>query len=87
MSAGAKRLKSSSAKGRRKHPFERRKICSPGRDEPRIDRRAGNAENAAKFAEASQGVSVADSLVGDFIVPQWHAPPKARGNSGKANET
>jgi tetratricopeptide (TPR) repeat protein len=44
-------------------------------------RRAGDARNAAKFAEASREapVGAADDLVGDFIVPQWQAPPKAPG--------
>ena len=39
-------------------------------------RRAGDAKNASKFAEASQGAPVpaADDLVGDFIVPQWQTP-------------
>jgi tetratricopeptide (TPR) repeat protein len=43
-------------------------------------RRAGDAENAAKFAEASgePPVASADDLVGDFIVPQWQVPPEAR---------
>jgi tetratricopeptide (TPR) repeat protein len=39
-------------------------------------RRAGDAKNAAKFAEASTEppTSAAADLVGDFIVPQWQAP-------------
>lgn len=41
-------------------------------------RRAGDTKNAEKFAEASREDPVAneDSLVGDFIVPQWQTPPK-----------
>jgi tetratricopeptide (TPR) repeat protein len=44
-------------------------------------RRAGDAKNAARFAEASREtlVAAADDLVGDFIVPQWQAPPEAPG--------
>jgi tetratricopeptide (TPR) repeat protein len=44
-------------------------------------RRAGDAENAAKFAEASQEtpVAVADNLVADYIVPPWQAPPEGPG--------
>jgi Flp pilus assembly protein TadD len=44
-------------------------------------RRAGDPKNAAKFAEASRETPVvdADDLVGDFIVPQWQAPPEAPG--------
>ena len=39
-------------------------------------RRAGDATNAAKFAEAftEPPISAAADLVGDFIVPQWQAP-------------
>jgi tetratricopeptide (TPR) repeat protein len=39
-------------------------------------RRAGDAKNAAKFAEAftEAPISAAADLVGDFIVPQWQAP-------------
>ncbi len=39
-------------------------------------RRAGDATNAAKFAEASAEIpaAVEDDLVGDFIVPQWQVP-------------
>ena len=41
-------------------------------------RRAGDTKNAEKFAEASREDPVAneDSLLGDFIVPQWQTPPK-----------
>ena len=41
-------------------------------------RRAGDTKNAEKLAEASREDPVAneDSLVGDFIVPQWQTPPK-----------
>ena len=41
-------------------------------------RRAGDAKNAAKFAEASRETAVpaTDDLVGDFIVPPWQAPPE-----------
>jgi tetratricopeptide (TPR) repeat protein len=44
-------------------------------------RRAGDATNAAKFAEVSREApaAVADDLVGDFIVPQWQAPPEGPG--------
>jgi Flp pilus assembly protein TadD len=39
-------------------------------------RRAGDAKNAAKFAEAftEAPASAAADIVGDFIVPQWQAP-------------
>jgi len=39
-------------------------------------RRAGDAKNAVKFAEAftEAPISAAADLVGDFIVPQWQAP-------------
>jgi tetratricopeptide (TPR) repeat protein len=39
-------------------------------------RRAGDAKNAAKFAEASAETSPAPAsdLLGDFFVPQWQAP-------------
>jgi Flp pilus assembly protein TadD len=39
-------------------------------------RRAGDAKNAAKFAEAFTEVpaSAAADIVGDFIIPQWRAP-------------
>jgi tetratricopeptide (TPR) repeat protein len=38
-------------------------------------RRAGDAKNAAKFAEAStEAPAPADDLLGDFFVPQWQAP-------------
>src|SRR5216683_6419838 len=39
-------------------------------------RRAGDAKNAAKFAEAftEAPASAAADIVGDFIVPQWRAP-------------
>lgn len=44
-------------------------------------RRAGDAKNAAKFAEASREapVAAANDLIGDFIVPQWQAPPGSPG--------
>lgn len=44
-------------------------------------RRAGDAENAAKFAEASERApaAVAGDLVGDFIVPQWQSLPESPG--------
>ena len=40
-------------------------------------RRAGDAKNAAKFAEASAEtpITAEDDIVGDFIVPQWQVPP------------
>jgi tetratricopeptide (TPR) repeat protein len=44
-------------------------------------RRAGDAKNAAKFAEASTeapGVPAGD-LLGDFFVPQWQTPPEGAG--------
>jgi len=42
-------------------------------------RRAGDAKNAAKFAEASAEVppAPADDLLGDFFVPQWQTPLEA----------
>ncbi len=44
-------------------------------------RRAGDAKNAIKFAEASAEDSVgpAGDLLGDFFVPQWQAPPQGGG--------
>jgi len=44
-------------------------------------RRAGDAKNAAKFAEASAEAptEAADHLLSDFIVPQWLAPPAVPG--------
>jgi tetratricopeptide (TPR) repeat protein len=44
-------------------------------------RRAGDAKNAAKYAEASRETPVAPAgeLIGDFFVPQWQVPP----DSGK----
>lgn len=44
-------------------------------------RRAGDATNAAKFAEVSRETpaTAADDLIGDFIVPQWQAPSDGRG--------
>ncbi|MGB7846800.1 MAG: tetratricopeptide repeat protein [Candidatus Acidiferrum sp.] len=44
-------------------------------------RRAGDAENAAKFAEASAEAPVAPvgDLIGDFFVPQWQVPPEGKG--------
>jgi tetratricopeptide (TPR) repeat protein len=46
-------------------------------------RRAGDAKNAAKFAEASTEAPAAPEgdLLGDFLVPQWQAPPVAEENS------
>jgi tetratricopeptide (TPR) repeat protein len=43
--------------------------------------RAGDAKNAAKFAEVSRDATPApsDALIGDFIVPQWQAPPEGSG--------
>jgi len=40
-------------------------------------RRAGDAKNAAKYAEASSQTPVAppSELIGDFFVPQWQVPP------------
>jgi tetratricopeptide (TPR) repeat protein len=40
-------------------------------------RRAGDAQNAAKYAESSTEVPVAppNDLVGDFFVPEWQFPP------------
>jgi Flp pilus assembly protein TadD len=42
-------------------------------------RRAGDAKNAAKFADASRvnPAATVDDLVADFIVPQWQTPPEA----------
>ncbi|MHB8501629.1 MAG: tetratricopeptide repeat protein [Candidatus Acidiferrales bacterium] len=43
-------------------------------------RRAGDAQNAAKFAEASAEAPAApggDDLLGDFFVPAWQPPPAA----------
>jgi tetratricopeptide (TPR) repeat protein len=39
-------------------------------------RRAGDAKNSAKFAEASAEAPVVPSpdLIGDFFVPQWQVP-------------
>jgi len=44
-------------------------------------RRAGDAKNAAEFAQASTEAPVAPAadLVGDFFVPQWQAPPDGAG--------
>jgi Flp pilus assembly protein TadD len=43
--------------------------------------RAGDAKNAAKFAEASGEAPVvpAADLIGDFFVPQWQVPPSGAG--------
>jgi tetratricopeptide (TPR) repeat protein len=40
-------------------------------------RRAGDAKNAAKYAQASSETPVAPigELIGDFFVPQWQVPP------------
>ena len=40
-------------------------------------RRAGDAKNAAKYAEASSEALVAPTveLIGDFFLPQWQVPP------------
>jgi tetratricopeptide (TPR) repeat protein len=40
-------------------------------------RRAGDAENAAKYADSSAEPSAApaNDLVGDFFVPEWQLPP------------
>jgi tetratricopeptide (TPR) repeat protein len=40
-------------------------------------RRAGDAKNAAQYAEASSETPVAPvgELIGDFFVPQWQVPP------------
>jgi tetratricopeptide (TPR) repeat protein len=45
-------------------------------------RRAGDAKNAAKFAEAftEAPISATADLVGDFIVPQWQAPAEGAEN-------
>jgi superkiller protein 3 len=42
-------------------------------------RRAGDAKNAAKYAEASTETPAAPfgDLLGDFFVPQWQVPPGA----------
>jgi superkiller protein 3 len=42
-------------------------------------RRAGDAKNAAKYAEASAEAPVAPTseLIGDFFVPSWQVPPGA----------
>jgi superkiller protein 3 len=44
-------------------------------------RRAGDAKNAAKYAEASTETPVAlvGELIGDFFVPQWQVPPDSGG--------
>jgi Flp pilus assembly protein TadD len=44
-------------------------------------RRAGDAKNAAKFAEASAEAPAAPAgdLLGDFFVPQWQAPIEGAG--------
>jgi superkiller protein 3 len=44
-------------------------------------RRAGDATNAAKYAEASTETQTAppDDLVGDFFVPQWQIPADTAG--------
>ena len=44
-------------------------------------RRAGNAKNAAKYAEASSEKPVAPvgELIGDFFVPQWQVPADSGG--------
>jgi tetratricopeptide (TPR) repeat protein len=40
-------------------------------------RRAGDAKNAAKYAQASSETPIAPvgELIGDFFVPQWQVPP------------
>jgi len=44
-------------------------------------RRAADAKNAAKYAEASSETPVAPvvELIGDFFVPQWQVPPDGGG--------
>ena len=44
-------------------------------------RRAGDVENAAKFAEASSEAPAAPEgdLLGDFFLPQWQVPPSDLG--------
>jgi protein O-GlcNAc transferase len=45
-------------------------------------RRAGDAKNAAKYAEASSETPVAppSELIGDFFVPQWQVPADSERN-------
>jgi tetratricopeptide (TPR) repeat protein len=45
-------------------------------------RRAGDAQNAAKYADASAETTPepANDLLGDFFVPEWRFPP---GNTGE----
>jgi tetratricopeptide (TPR) repeat protein len=44
-------------------------------------RRAGDAQNATKYADASAETTVepANDLVGDFFVPEWRFPPGSTG--------
>jgi tetratricopeptide (TPR) repeat protein len=44
-------------------------------------RRAGDAKNAARYADASAEAPVvpAGDLMGDFFVPQWQVPPEGPG--------